>query len=331
MRKFVFVLLFTIVSVATFGQGDSLRRSRPLPVVHFADSSTHIYAVQDGDTMRLNLFRPEKAREDGASVVYLYGGAFINGDRNDHLTRRDVNALLRAGFTVAAIDYRKFLSTVDFEAVPKKQWLALLDTAIGVATADCVAAVAYLTEQQLVDTSRMVLVGTSAGAIAVLQLDYARVNELPIVDGLPKGWCPSAVVGYAGAVFDRYGSIVYNREPAPTAFFYGEQDRVVPYGCLSLFANHYAGSECLLGNFADNDFTYWGFRYLGHGHEVSAYIHRTMNEFVAFVDAALSGRRIHYHTDCAAAELKIRPASRYSLMGIMRSNDGFEGLFDEEE
>lgn len=303
-----------------------------IPHIEFADSSTHLYVVRGADSLYLNFYHPKTWRKGHPTVVYLYGGAFINGHRNDKLTRIDANALLQDGYAVAAMDYRKFFAGIDFNEVPRSQMLDILDSAFNYAAADCAAAVAYLVNNAAsldIDTAAIILAGSSAGAISVLQLDFARCNGLATAAELPEGFRPAAVVAYAGAIFNHCGPLEYAVEPAPTAFFYGEIDKVVPYRCISLFRNHYGGGECLTSIFEENNYVYWTFRYKKHGHEVSGYLHRTMAEFNAFVDAILAGRRVHYETECADDELKITPASRYKLTDLIkRTGDEMKNLFD---
>ena len=299
----------------------------------FADSSTHLYVVRPTDSLYLNFYTPRTPRADHATVVYLYGGAFINGDRNDRQTRLDAQALLNAGFAVAAVDYRKYFGTLNFDSVPKTKMLNHMDTAFSQAASDCAAAIAYLAahaKQLGIDTSRIILAGSSAGAISVLQLDFARANGLPVARELPSGWRPAAIAAYAGAIFNHHGPLAYAIPPAPTAFFYGETDRVVPFGFISLLSARYGGGECLSSVFHDNKYVYWTFRYPGHGHEVCGYLHRTIPEFTAFADAVLAGRHIHYNTECAADEFKITPASKYTLMQLLRNDSQVEGLFDDD-
>ena len=334
--RFLSVLCLSLVlgfGYRALAQNDSVVRPvRPLPPLEYADSSTHLYVVRGADSLYLNLYHPREWRAGHPTVVYLYGGAFIHGHRNDRQTRLDAGALLRNGYAVVAIDYRKFFANVNFEEVPRVKMLDLMDSAFNYAAADCAAAVAFLVEHRdslRIDTSAVMLAGSSAGAISVLQLDFARCNGWATAAELPEGFRPAAVVAYAGAIFNHNGALHYAAEPAPTAFFFGDADRVVPYRCISLFCNHYGGGACLTDEFADNNYVYWTFRYRKHGHEVAGYLYRTMSEFNAFVDAIFAGRRVHYDTECSSDELKVSKASKYKLSDLLNlSQDEIKDLFD---
>ncbi len=324
----------TILFVALFLSTALLYAQKPLQgPLTCADSSTHLFAVRGTDSLYLNFYCPVNPRADRATVVYLYGGAFIKGNRNDKQTRLDADALLRAGFSVAAIEYRKYFGMVEFSKLSKSKYLDALDSAFNYAAADCGAAVAFLVrhaDSLNIDTTKIILTGSSAGAIAVLQLDFARANGLEAARNLPQAFRPAAVVSYSGAVFNHHGSLKYKSEPAPTAFFYGDVDKVVPYRCISLFSAHYGGSDCLISNFADNDYVYWAFRYRKHGHEVCSYLYRTMTEYTAFIDAVLAGRRIHYDSHCSSDEFPITPLSKLTLKDLLDYDEREEGVFDEE-
>ena len=327
MKKTILFVVLFLSTALLYGQKPL---KGPLPC---ADSSTHLFAVRGADSLYLNFYTPVNPRADRATVVYLYGGAFIKGHRDDKQTRLDANALLKAGFSVAAIEYRKYFGKVEFAKLSKSKYLDALDSAINYAAADCGAAVAFLVRHAdsfNIDTSKIILTGSSAGAMAVLQLDFARANGMEAASELPEGFRPAAVVSYSGAIFNHHGSLDYKNEPAPTAFFYGEVDRVVPYRCISLFSAHYGGSACLISNFDYNDYVYWAFRYRKHGHEVCAYLFRTITEYTAFVDAVLSGRRIHYDSRCSSDEFLITAVSKFTLKDLLDYDDREEGVFDEK-
>lgn len=310
MKHRILPLLLMIAATAV------LKAQNPI----FADSSTHTFAIRGNDTLRLDYYRPINPRDDHAMVVYLYGGAFINGSRNSASTRGDFAGYLQQGFSVAAVDYRKFLGTVDFDKYSKIQMLDLLDTAIAQAVEDLSEAIAYLVshaEPLGIDTSKMILTGVSAGGITVLSLDQARVNGYARAQTLPQGFRPAAIVSYSGAIFSRRGAIRYDHAPAPTAFFYGDNDKVVPYSCIRIFNIYYGGSECLLPLFEARNFYYWSFCFSHHGHEVCAYTPYTLQEFNAFIDAVFDGRKLHYATTCTDDRFKLSAISKFTLTELI--------------
>lgn len=112
---------------------------------------------------RLDLYRPEVERGDGALLVFFYGGSWQAGERR--LYRFVGQRLAERGFTVAVADYRLF---------PEVFWRDVLE--------DGAAAVAR--SRALVDPAKerpLVLAGHSAGAwiAAMLALDPCRLPDRP--------------------------------------------------------------------------------------------------------------------------------------------------------
>ncbi|MBQ0015598.1 MAG: hypothetical protein KBT04_01255, partial [Bacteroidales bacterium] len=126
-----------------------------------------------------------------------------------------------------------------------------------------------------------------------------------------------------------HSKVNYPLKPAPTAFFFGTTDKVVPYKRISLFGSNWKGSDALVSLFQKNNYPYWAFRFTGHGHEVCNYMYRAIDEVCAFIQMALNHRPMHYDTQCIMDDFPVSQVSKLSLIGILKSDKGFEGLFDE--
>lgn len=112
---------------------------------------------------RLDLYRPEQPRADGAVVVFFYGGSWQAGERR--LYRFVGQGLAARGYTVAIPDYRLF---------PDVRWREIL--------ADGAAAVERVRVVLGAEPDRpLVLAGHSAGAwiAAMLALDPCRLPARP--------------------------------------------------------------------------------------------------------------------------------------------------------
>lgn len=112
---------------------------------------------------RLDLYRPEVERADGALLVFFYGGSWQAGDRR--LYRFVGQRLAERGFTVAVADYRLF---------PEVFWRDILHD----------GAAAVQRSRALVDPAQhrpLLLAGHSAGAwiAAMLALDPCRLPDRP--------------------------------------------------------------------------------------------------------------------------------------------------------
>ena len=121
---------------------------------------------------------------------------------------------------------------VNFDTVKLWTMSREFHKAIDMATADCAAAISFVWCKAAgwgIATNRIILIGSSAGAITVAQLDYCRVNNMTPALELPASFVPAAVVPYSGAIYAVGGKPEYHTPPAPTCFFHGTEDRIVNY------------------------------------------------------------------------------------------------------
>lgn len=286
----------------------SLILSLLLVACSLAAQETYTYASRADSVLKLDIYRPAHPRDDKACVVYVFGGGFVLGARNDSTSKVCCQLLADRGFTAVAIDYRLGLTTIKRSEFKWSKVFGYFDTAIRWATEDCCAALRYLVDNSAslgIDPQKIILTGSSAGAVTVLQADYCRANSLPPASVLPKGWKPAAVIPYSGAIYVGDGKLRYSTPPAPTCFFHGTKDKIVFYRQFYLFRHRLAGADWLVKHrFSKNHYPYWVMRFKGRGHEVAGYLPDTMEEFEAFVNAAVKGRVTYYDATCEDEALK---------------------------
>ena len=291
------------------------------PVLHLRAQETYVYKVCEDDTLQVDLYRPLSARSDRACVVYLHDGGFRAGSRCDTLSRSAAESWASRGFAVVSVDYRLTVKKMNFDGFGLSDVVPAAERIFGSVVEDCCDAVAFVVahaDDWNIDTSKIILAGSSAGAIAVLQADYCRCNALDWAASLPAGFRPAAVVSYSGGVYSHDGAIKYALPPAPTCFFHGTKDRIVNYKQMAWFKYRFAGSSKLSSVFRDGRFPYWFFRIDGHAHDVFHMMPNTVDEFVAFVDMALSGRYFLYETDCYDVQIETEPRFSQSLLNFVR-------------
>ena len=252
--------------------------------------------VQRDSALYLDVWSPETPRSDRACVVALFGGGFIEGQRDNSLQTTIARQLTARGYTVVSPDYR--LGLKDSAMVASHSTLAkvrdLFQWTIDIATEDCAAALVWVVANAgklNINPDRIVLTGCSAGAITVLQLDYCRANALPQASVLPDGWKPAAVVPYAGAIMCK-GKPEFKTPPAPTMLMHGTKDKIVAYKRFPRLLRHALyGSATVFKQMKKQGFPVWMMRYEGIGHEVASFLPGSVDLFCGYVEQVFNGRR----------------------------------------
>lgn len=228
----------------------------------------HKYAVKDS-AMYFDLYKPIGVSGANKTVVYVFGGGFITGDKRDKDNLSFFKSLTNNGFNVIAIDYRLGLKGVKKVGVtnPRPPF-----EAVKMAAEDLTSALQYIIENQTglgVDTSKIVLIGSSAGAITILQTNYEMSNRSDMVKNLPENFKVAGVVSMAGAIFSTKGIPKYKTAPAPTFFLHGTADKIVVYKKIKFFSLAMAGSDALSKEFAKRGYPFVIYRYEDCRHEVA--------------------------------------------------------------
>lgn len=265
-----------------------------LPAVAAQEVSSFAFVERDS-TLFLDVYRPATPRADKACVVALFGGGFFSGERNNGYQRLVGKMLSDRGFTVVSIDYRLGLKDTvkmkEFKGIRGMQ--GMFQYCIDLAVEDCAAAVAWVCAHAAelgVDTSKVVLTGSSAGAIAVLQMDWCRANGEGVVSALPLGWRPAAVVPYAGGIMS-HGKPTWKTPPAPTMLMHGTKDKIVAYKKFPPILSYgIYGAKKVFKQMRKQEYPCWIVRFEGIGHEVATWLPGSVDLFCAFVNQALAGR-----------------------------------------
>lgn len=257
--------------------------------------TTYPFAERDS-TLCLDVYTPAQPRADRAAVLAVFGGGFVSGARDNAYQKKIAGLLVQRGYTVLSIDYR--LGLKDEKKVAEYSGLFhlsdLFDYCIDIAVEDCAAAVRWAVDHSAelgIDPAKLVLTGSSAGAITVLELDYCRANGLPQASVLPEGWMPAAVVPYAGGLLCRKRDLRWASAPAPTLLFHGKKDKIVNYKKFGIpFYPHLYGSAKVSKALSKQDIPHWIVRIPGIGHEVATWLPGSVDFFCGFVEQALAGR-----------------------------------------
>lgn len=269
MKRILFAIVALLLGVNVFAQ----------------EMKTYKFAEKDGQELFMDVYTPENVTDSTVTVMFVFGGGFMSGERNNSSSTEYCNALVERGHIAVAIDYR-----LGLKGVKKLNLLhhEPLENAIYMATEDAISALQYLIENATelkINPEWIVLVGSSAGAITVLETDYAVCNGLLNSDILPKDFHLAGVASYAGAIYSTNGKVKYrNHKPAPTMLFHGTADKLVTYKQLRLFGVGFFGSSKIVPVFKNNDYPYYFRRYKGFGHSVANMFTSSIDDFERFVD-----------------------------------------------
>ena len=186
---------------------------------------------QTGATVTLRLDKYEPTGDTATArpaIVFVHGGGFSSGSRTSPEIVDEATLFARKGYVIVSIDYRLWSGGC---FPPTTQCL----TAITDAKHDAQAAVRYLRANAAslkVDTNRIAIAGTSAGAITALNVGYG-----------PEDVGTSGNPGFSSkvrAAVSLSGSAVLttpNPGEAPALFFHGDADPLVSYQAAVNTAN----------------------------------------------------------------------------------------------
>lgn len=267
MKKLILLLTLFLAGMTAFAQ----------------NMKTYQYAERDTLNLYLDFYTPEHVHDSTICLVYVFGGGFIGGHRDGDFEKAYFKQLVDEGFQVAAIDYRLGLKGVKNLGITHSE---PLEKAVNMAVEDAIEAVAYLLDhakELKVNKDYIVMVGSSAGAITSLQMDYVLCNGYLNSNILPDDFCLAGVVSYSGAIYSTEGKVKYrNHKPAPTMLFHGTADRLVPYKKISLFKLGFFGTDALVDRFEKYDYPYFARRFKDYGHSIAAAGPFTVDDLVWF-------------------------------------------------
>jgi predicted esterase len=270
---------------------------------------TYIYAVKDSSKLGLDVYN--KATNASASarpcVIFVFGGAFVGGRRDDTTYIKYFHSLAARNYTVLSISYRLGLKGVShlskFKTAPLRRAIDMAVEDTYDATAWAIAHAALLG----IDTARIILCGSSSGAITVLEADFYKRNRKAIASRLPPAFEYAGILAFSGAILSYDGSLKYQLPPAPTLFFHGTADKIVPYNKIRFFNKGFYGSSSIASTFSKNDYPFFIYREKGLGHEVAVLpMYKNIPDILEFLDKFVM-RHERLQIDLHYKDLKAKP------------------------
>ena len=296
------------------------------------NKETYVYSIKGQDTLRLDLYSDASA--DSANrpcFLYVFGGAFVKGQRYDKIAFPFIEHVVKKGFDVVAIDYRLGLKKAfgdprDRDAFGAKlrqvkptEFLDIFNGSIQMAVEDLMDATSYMlahAQELRIDPTRIIPIGSSAGAITVLQAENHISNNTSIArQHLPVGFNYAGVISMAGAVFSMKGDIKWAGKTAPMLLFHGDADQQVPFDKarvkVLLFPLKYGfyGSKHIARQLLKQQAPYWFYSVQNAGHEIcytplTQNIHEIMRFYDKYIEQNKSLQVTTQLKDYTAAEKK---------------------------
>ena len=245
-----------------------------------------VYAVDSGQVLGMDLYAPKDDAQRHPCIIFIYGGGFSENNQKAETTRAFCRRAADDGFVAFAIDYR--LGLKGFVSRGRLGMIRPTQNAIRMATEDLFRALTCILENAealKVDPAKIVLVGSSAGAITALQADYELGNRTPMTALIPEDFRFAGIASFAGAIFSSDGAVKYRvHPPAPTFFLHGTADKLVTYKSITLFKLGFYGAKPLIKRFEKAGYPYVAMRFKDEGHVVSTKMLKEYDALMWFIN-----------------------------------------------
>jgi acetyl esterase/lipase len=202
--------------------------------------TTFTYADKADEQLQIDVYRPEgDTDQDRPLLLYVHGGGFSGGSRDGAATVQFCREMAQKGYVTASMSYTLVMKGQSFscdQPTPNK-----INT-FRLAGQDIARATDFFLERQQefgIDPQKIVLLGSSAGAEAILHAAYwdeaIREDDNRLV---PEDFQYAGLVSMAGALVTL--DWVTEETAIPSQFFHGTCDNLVPYGAAP---HHYCSPD----------------------------------------------------------------------------------------
>ena len=279
-------ILYATIALVTFSTiATANEKQTPEP------DGTYLFTSRDTCDLYLDIYNPVAGSErfvngkEKPTILFMFGGGFIRGTRDDAGYGKWFRMLTENGYGVISIDYRLGLKGSNKVGVAQ---VNVLDKAIHMAVEDLFSATIFIidnAEQLGVDPSNIVISGSSAGAISVMQAEYEICNGTSWAAVLPEGFNYAGVMSFSGAILSREGKVDFKKHnPAPTLMLHGTIDELVPYKQIAILNLGFFGSGKLVERYAKYDCNYNMYHFIDYGHEIAGSMDTTFDLQIKFLE-----------------------------------------------
>ena len=200
--------------------------------------STHTYATKDGEALLLDIYTPAPSADESGKrpvLIFSYGGAWEGGKKEDG--KAFMEALAKEGYIGVSINYRLGIKKLKDKGVQigGENFVSSYSSAITMGVEDLFDATTFIlgkAEELNADTEKIIICGSSAGAINSMTAEYLISTDSPIAtQRLPEGFNYAGGISCAGGVWVAgTDSLTWKKTPCPVLAFHGTKDQLVPFG-----------------------------------------------------------------------------------------------------
>ena len=262
------------------------------------EKTTYMVAQRDTCDLYMDVYQPVAVPGDTLdrpTILFVFGGGFIMGQRDDPWVLPWFKLLNENGYRVVSVDYRLGLKGIRmrFDLFHLIQSAEYTKAAVDMGVEDVFASVRYLcdhAEELGVNPDNIVISGSSAGAMISLSAELEACNRTVRAEILPEGFHFAGVMSFAGAIMSDSGKPVYKRTPCPQLLIHGTKDGAVAYdkmgfGRWGMFGSSYLVEKVL----APAGYTYQIYRYVDHSHDMAANMLANWPEEKRFLEVSVMG------------------------------------------
>lgn len=282
MKKIFTLIVFSFIALCASAQGSVMQRA--------ITKQTYLYAVKGADSLYLDHY-VAPIEDKRPCVMFVFGGGFVGGARD--CDTEYFLFLANNGYDVVSIDYRLGMRGVESPGII--EFLKAMDKTINIAVEDLYSATNFIldhADEWQIDPEKIVVSGSSAGAITSLQAEYAICNSLPVAKSLKEGFNYAGVIAFAGAVFTLDGAPKWEKQSAPTLLFHGSSDTQVPFTKMALLGIGMYGSKYIADKLHDRGMPYWLYSVEYETHSMSSKpMHENHKEILLFLDEYVMQQR----------------------------------------
>lgn len=280
MTRNLFLTAFTITCLGINASADNF----------ISPDRTYLFAQRDTCDLFLDIYYPNPDSpthfegKEKPTILFMFGGGFVRGERNNEAYHKWFRQLTDNGYKVVSIDYRLGLKGTNKVGIAQAK---LLDKAIHLAVEDLFSATNFIIDngaELKIDPANIVISGSSAGAITVMQAEYEIANKTSWAEVLPEGFNYAGVMSFAGAIFSHEGKVDFKTSPCPTLMLHGTADALVPYKQIAIFRLGFFGGGKLVERFRKYDLNYNMYHFVDYGHEIAGSMDTTLDLQIRFLE-----------------------------------------------